>query len=439
MLYLEARCLSLVRAAGSQGVQNGSISCVALALSVPGGTREVLAENVLAAWLDLEVASGQRRDREPLGDPQDGEADGAVPARHRLRHLGLLVDAALRQHVRRRQLRLARPRRVADAAARLAGRRRDRAARRGRARSRCASAPRARCRRCSPSSASRRSPTRRCGSPPTCLDSRDLPDRDRAADVLAGDRVLDEGISGLDVARALDRRGFPDVAEAIFGMQRQRVAADYLQTSAIIAADGTVVSAVNDPNDYTGPGHRLPARGRALGAPAAAAVRGRRAAARRRRAGRRRPSSAVGPAEPGRSPDEVVVAVGPAFGDALSETINGLAHADVLDGDRRRRPRGGRRSPRLVRILRSADVAFIGHDGARLSGSRIAVGLQSKGTALIHRADLRAARQPRAVRHGAVADARLVPADRPQRGRLRARPCRSRRCRRCSTTTRGRS
>ncbi len=58
MLYLEARCLSLIRAAGSQGVQNGSISCIALALSVPGGTREVLAENVLAAWLDLEVASG---------------------------------------------------------------------------------------------------------------------------------------------------------------------------------------------------------------------------------------------------------------------------------------------------------------------------------------------------------------------------------------------
>src|SRR5207248_10049590 len=58
MLYLEARCLATIRAAGSQGVQNGSISCVALALSVPGGTREVLAETVLAAWLDLEVASG---------------------------------------------------------------------------------------------------------------------------------------------------------------------------------------------------------------------------------------------------------------------------------------------------------------------------------------------------------------------------------------------
>src|SRR6478752_1698295 len=58
MLYLEARCLAAIRAAGSQGVQNGSISCVALVLSVPGGAREILAENVLAAWLDLEVASG---------------------------------------------------------------------------------------------------------------------------------------------------------------------------------------------------------------------------------------------------------------------------------------------------------------------------------------------------------------------------------------------
>ena len=47
-----------MRAAGSQGVQNGSISCVALVLSVPGGTRAILGENVLAAWLDLEVASG---------------------------------------------------------------------------------------------------------------------------------------------------------------------------------------------------------------------------------------------------------------------------------------------------------------------------------------------------------------------------------------------
>ena len=33
---------------------------------------------------------GERRRREPLGDPQDGEADGPVPAGHGLRHLRLL-------------------------------------------------------------------------------------------------------------------------------------------------------------------------------------------------------------------------------------------------------------------------------------------------------------------------------------------------------------
>src|SRR5204862_6137180 len=58
MLYLEARCLVMTRGAGSQGVQDGSISCVALPESLPGGVRAVLAENLLASMLGLEVASG---------------------------------------------------------------------------------------------------------------------------------------------------------------------------------------------------------------------------------------------------------------------------------------------------------------------------------------------------------------------------------------------
>ena len=39
-------------------------------------------------------------------------------------------------------------------------------------------------------------------------------------------------------------------------------------------------------------------------------------------------------------------------------------------------------------MRRVADVAFIAHDGAQLSGSGVALGIQSKGTAVIHRADL---------------------------------------------------
>ena len=170
-------------------------------------------------------------------------------------------------------------------------------------------------------------------------------------------------------------------------MLRQRIAADYLQTSAVIEPDGLVRSAVNDPNLYLGPGTGYRLEGerwallqslphvvdpRSLGAAvadAAAIV------------------EESGPAVAGNDPAEVVIAVGPAFADGLRETIAGLPHDDVLaavvDGVREA---GG--SPRVVRILRAADVAFIGHDGAVLSGSGIALGLQSKGTAVIHRADL---------------------------------------------------
>src|SRR3546814_16946803 len=58
LLYLEARCLCLQRAMGAQGTQNGGIDGAPLASSMPGGVRELMAENLVAAWLDLECASG---------------------------------------------------------------------------------------------------------------------------------------------------------------------------------------------------------------------------------------------------------------------------------------------------------------------------------------------------------------------------------------------
>src|SRR4029078_4383263 len=150
-----------------------------------------------------------------------------------------------------------------------------------------------------------------------------------AADVVAADRVLAESLSALDVARVLDARGFGDVAAAVFDMQRHRVAADYLQTSAIIAPDGTVVSAVTDGNANSGPGtayrlegerwERLQRLPYAIDARLLGAAQGTTTAVEELR-----------PANRGGGPDEVVIAVGPAFGDALSETINGLPHAAVL-------------------------------------------------------------------------------------------------------------
>jgi propanediol dehydratase large subunit len=387
MLYLEARCVSVVRAAGAQGVQNGSISCVALVLAVPGGTRAILAENVLAAWLDLEVASGNdaiashspiRKTAKLMGQFLPGTdfvTSGYSIMGRRDNTFGggnydaddidewltiqrdWQVDGGIEPIEEREALRV-----------------RERAARAVQA------------------------VFRELGLPPVtdaeveaavvAHGSGDVPDRDRAADVEAADELLARGVSAVDVALALDRNGFGDVAEAVVGMLRQRIAADYLQTSAVIEPDGLVRSAVNDPNRYVGPGtgyrldgerwellQRLPhvVDPRRLGASVADAT--------------AIVTEAARPAERGDDPTEVVIAVGPAFADGLRETIAGLPHDEVLaaivDGVRE-----GGGAPRIVRVRRVADVAFVGHDGAVLSGSGVALGLQSKGTAVIHRADL---------------------------------------------------
>ena len=58
MLYLEIRCIMVTKGAGVQGLQNGSISCIGVPGAVPAGVRAVLAENVATVLMNLEVASG---------------------------------------------------------------------------------------------------------------------------------------------------------------------------------------------------------------------------------------------------------------------------------------------------------------------------------------------------------------------------------------------
>jgi glycerol dehydratase large subunit len=57
MLYLESRCIFITKGAGVQGLQNGAVSCIGMTGAVPSGIRAVLAENLIASMLDLEVAS----------------------------------------------------------------------------------------------------------------------------------------------------------------------------------------------------------------------------------------------------------------------------------------------------------------------------------------------------------------------------------------------
>ncbi len=385
MLYLEARCLAAIRAAGSQGVQNGSISCVALVLAVPGGVREILAENVLAAWLDLEVASGNdaiashseiRKTAKLMGQflpgtdfvtsgyssmPREdntfggGNYDADDLDEWLTMQRDWQVDAGI-EPVTEDELLRVRAKAARAIQAVFAG----------------LGFP-------AVSDAEVEAAT-------TGYSSRDLPDRDRAADVAAADRVMEGAVSALDVIRELDAAGFEDVAEAVLGMQRQRVSADYLQTSAVIDPDGTVRSAVSDPNRYEGPGtgYRLEGPRWELLQSLPYVLDPSEQVSQN---GGPSPVRETHVASVGDGSDEVVIAVGPAFGDGLRETINGLGHADVLRAVAEG-VRAGGAEPRIVRVRRSSDVAFIGHDGACLSGSAIAVGIQSKGTVVIHRADL---------------------------------------------------
>ena len=84
--------------------------------------------------------------------------------------------------------------------------------------------------------------------------SKDTLPRDVTADLMAAEDVLKRGITGVDVVRALAETGYQDVAESVLNMLKQRVAGDYMQTSAILDRNFKVLSAVNTPNDYMGPG-----------------------------------------------------------------------------------------------------------------------------------------------------------------------------------------
>ena len=84
--------------------------------------------------------------------------------------------------------------------------------------------------------------------------SKDMPERDMVADIKAASEMMERGITGIDVVKALKSKGFDDVASDLLKLMKLRVAGDHLHTSAILDKDFNVISAVNDKNDYSGPG-----------------------------------------------------------------------------------------------------------------------------------------------------------------------------------------
>ncbi|WP_303881527.1 propanediol/glycerol family dehydratase large subunit [Acetomicrobium mobile] len=253
MLYLEARCVMITKGAGVQGLQNGSISCIGVPGAVPSGLRAVAAENLITVTLDMEVASGNdqtfshsdlRRTARTIPQLFPGtdlifSGYSGVP-----NYDNMFAGSNWDIEDMDDYLAIQRDFKV-DGGCRPVSEEDVVAVRNKAARALQAVYD-------------------SLGFPPITdaeieaatysHGSKDLPDRNVTEDLRAAERLLSEGINGIDIVKILAQRGFRDIAEAIVMMMRQRVSGDYLQTSAWIDRDGTVYSAVNDPNDYQGPG-----------------------------------------------------------------------------------------------------------------------------------------------------------------------------------------
>lgn len=390
MLYLEARCVCLQRAMGVQGTQNGGIDGAPLTSSVARGGWELLAENVLAAWLDLECASGN--------DTRHSESEIRVGAKimpvlmagtdficsgfgsiakydnsfnaslfnaEELEDFLALqrefqVEGGL-QHVPEDQLLAARARAIDAICAVLETLNLGRL-----------------------SEAQKRTVLYAHGSDDTNSFGPSEVTRMNAA-------LVERHITFVDVVQALAARGFDTEAARLLSMARQRITGDYLQTAAIIR-DGRVISAVNDPNRYSGPGtgyvmtaERWQAISRMRNEVSRHTVLAGEGATGQQEARHWR-LQANGDAGPGTDPREVVIGLSPGFGVRLHKTTGGVPLYKVLAALIAGIREGGG-LPRVVRVYHTADTSFLGLTAARLAGSGVGIGIQGKGTTVIHGRD----------------------------------------------------
>jgi propanediol dehydratase large subunit len=253
MLYLEVRCVMIAKGAGVQGLQNGSISCIGVPGSVPAGIKTVLAENVATVLMNLEVASGcdqtfthsiERNTARMLmlflpgtdfifsgyaaepnydnmfaGSTHDvDDYDDYLVLQRDFQVDGGLIPVTEEGVIAVRNKAARALQAVFD----------------------------------------------ELGLPPITDDeveratyahgSKDMGDRNVPEDLRAIDEFMKRGSTGLDVVRALAKHGFKDIADSVLRMQIGKVAGDYLQTSAVYTDKFEVLSAINNANDYEGPG-----------------------------------------------------------------------------------------------------------------------------------------------------------------------------------------
>jgi propanediol dehydratase large subunit len=388
MLYLEARCVAAARAMGAQGVQNGGIDGASVAGSVPDGMKALLAENLMVMARDLESCSGNdtlvsesdiRRTAHSLpliltGSDFIFSGYGSVTTYDNMFGPSNFNGDDLDDY-----LMLQRDWGV-DGALRSVSPDRLEAVRR-----RAAEAVRAVYRRLDLADFD----DARVEAAVLAHGSKDLPEGDPNAPIAAATAIRSRKLNALDVIAALHETGFTVEAERVLAMTRQRVLGDYLQPAAIFDEQMNLLSSVTNPNDYAGPGtgYRPDGERRAEIASVTGALGVADFLAEQHAAADSMVFHEVGVARPGTDPREVVIGVSPAFGIDLWVGTNGVNVAEMLDEILAGLEEEGC-TGRVARIRASIDLGMIGLSAARLAGSGIGVGLQAKGTVLIHRKDL---------------------------------------------------
>ncbi|KAF0386589.1 propanediol/glycerol family dehydratase large subunit [Pediococcus acidilactici] len=253
MLYLEARCIFITKTSGVQGLQNGGVSCIGIPGAVPSGIRSVMGENLLCMMLDLECASGNdqafshsdmRRTERLLGQfiaGTDYVSSGySSTPNYDNTFAGSNTDAMDYDdyYIMERDLMINGGIHPVSEEEVIKGR--NKAARALQAVFDELGLPKI--------------TDEEVEAATYANTSKDMPERNMVEDMKAAQELLDRGVTAVDIIKALYTRGFKDVAEAVLNLQKQKVCGDFLQTSSIFDKDWNIISAVNDANDYQGPG-----------------------------------------------------------------------------------------------------------------------------------------------------------------------------------------